>query len=79
MQNLQNYLQSKIEVCPISLSLKKAKKSIFFLISISMFIQGVSLFMDNLHTGQLSRHFFFGQATRPGLTQITPQGWIFES
>ena len=35
------------------------------------------LAMDNLHTGQLSRHFFFWQATILRLTQITPWGWIF--
>ena len=33
--------------------------------------------MDNLHTGQLSHHFFFWQATILRRTQITPWGWIF--
>ena len=33
--------------------------------------------IDNLHIGQLSRHFFFWQATILRLTQITPWGWIF--
>ena len=39
MQNLQNYLQSKIEVCPISLSLKKAQKSYFLFFSWSLFLR----------------------------------------
>ena len=37
----------------------------------------VELGMDNLHTGQVSHHFFFWQATRPGLTQITTLGGFF--
>ena len=37
----------------------------------------LTLPMDNLYTGQLSRHFFFWQLTILRLTQITPWGWIF--
>ena len=37
----------------------------------------VLLLLESLHTGQLSRHFFFWQATILRLTQITPWGWIF--
>ena len=36
--------------------------------------------MDNLHTGQLSRHFFLTSDQPEGEelgTQITPRGWMF--
>ena len=41
-------------------------------IAFSSFFNFIYLIMDNLHTGQLSRHFFFWQATILRLTQITP-------